>query len=182
MSGSPPWRAEEMLAVQIDRQWFVVKTKTRREEYAQDQLIRRGIDSFLPRILEAPRSGSHPSVGPLFPGYLFARIDLSTQFTRVVWTPGVRSLVAFGDVPAPVDSEVVEFLRERCGSSGIVSGLPAFHDGDLVRVKRGPLAGLVGVVEGGVSATRRVEVLMDLLRRRTRVSLPVELLEHAAAM
>ena len=33
------------------RQWYVVRSKPRREEYAQGQLVRRGVETFLPRIL-----------------------------------------------------------------------------------------------------------------------------------
>jgi transcription antitermination factor NusG len=161
--------------------WYVVRTKARRESYAQDQLARRGVHTFLPRILEPGRSASEPMVGPLFPGYLFARLRLSVQYTAVIWAPGVRSFVSFGEIPCPLDDEVVDFLRERCGTEGIVRSLPSFNDGDLVRVKYGPFGGLLGVVQGDVSARCRVRVLMDLLRRRTQVSLPVELLEHAGA-
>jgi transcriptional antiterminator RfaH len=161
-------------------QWYVVRSKPRREQYAQEQLARRGIETFLPRILEPSRWRLEPVVGPLFPGYLFAWLCLSSQYTRVVWTPGVRNLVAFGDEPTPVALEVIDFIQQRCGPEGIVRALPTFHDGDCVRVKTGPFEGLVGVVHGQVSAQRRVQVLMELLRRQTRVTVPVEMLEHAS--
>jgi transcriptional antiterminator RfaH len=160
--------------------WYVIRSKPRREEYAQDQLRRRGVLTFLPRILEPARCRLEPVVGPLFPGYLFARLCLASQFTRVIWTPGVRSLVAFGEEPTPVDPAVIQFIQERCGAAGIVQALPTFHHGDCVRVKTGPMEGLVGIVDGSVSAQRRVQVLMELLRRRTRVSVPVEMIEHAS--
>jgi len=159
-------------------EWYVVRSKPRREEYAQGQLIRRGVETFLPRIVEPLRGDGEPVVGPLFPGYLFARIELLTQYTRVIWSPGVRSFVAFGDVPAAVDAAVIEFLQARCGDEGVVQIVPTFHDGDLVRVTRGPLGGLVGVVQEHVSGQCRVRVLMELLRRRTQVSVPMQLLEH----
>jgi transcriptional antiterminator RfaH len=158
--------------------WYAVRSKPRREQYAQEQLIRRGVETFLPRILEPLRGDDDPVVGPLFPGYLFARIDLLSQYTSVIWAPGVRGFVAFGDVPAAVDPAVIEFLQERCGEEGIVRIVPTFHDGDLVRVTRGPLGGLVGVVQGQVSGQCRVRVLMELLRRHTQVSVPMRLLEH----
>jgi transcriptional antiterminator RfaH len=160
------------------REWYVVRSKPRREEYAQDQLLRRGVETFLPRILEPLRGNVDPAVGPLFPGYLFARIDLLSQYNSVIWAPGVRSFVAFGDVPASVDPAVVEFLQERCGPEGVLRIMPRFQDGDVVRVTRGPLGGLVGVVQGHVSGQCRVRVLMELLRRRTQVSVPSQLLEH----
>ena len=49
-----------------------------------------------------------------------------------------------------------------------------------MRVTRGPLGGLIGVVQGQVSGQCRVRVLMELLRRRTQVSVPSQLLEHVA--
>ena len=161
-------------------QWYVVRSKPRRETYAQEQLLRRGVETFLPRILEAGGPRMEPIVGPLFPGYLFARVDLLSQYNSVIWSPGVRNFVAFGEVPAAVDPAVVEFLRERCGAEGVVRVVRTFQDGDVVRIVRGPLGGLVGVVQGQVSGQARVRILMEMLRRRTQVSVPVQLVEHVA--
>jgi len=162
------------------REWYVVRSKPRREAYAQDQLLRRGVESFLPRILEPARGRLDATVGPLFPGYLFARIDILTQYNSVIWSPGVRSFVAFGEVPAAVDADVIGFLQTRCGAEGVVRVVRTFHDGDVVRVTHGPLGGLLGVVEGHASGQARVRVLMELLRRRTQVSVPSQLLERVA--
>lgn len=162
------------------RQWYVVRSKPRREAYAQDQLLRRGVETFLPRILESLAPRLEPTVGPLFPGYLFARVDLLSQYNSVIWAPGVRRFVAFGEIPAAVDPAVVSFLRERCGREGVVRVVRTFQDGDVVRIVRGPLGGLIGVVQGEVSGQARVRILMELLRRRTQVSVPVQLVEHVA--
>lgn len=161
-------------------QWYVVRSKPRREAYAQEQLLRRGVETFLPRILEATGPRLEPAIGPLFPGYLFARLDLLTQYNSVIWAPGVRNFVAFGEIPAAVDPAVVEFLRERCGEEGVVRVVRTFQDGDVVRIVRGPLGGLVGIVQGEVSGQTRVRILMELLRRRTQVSVPVQIVEHVA--
>jgi transcriptional antiterminator RfaH len=130
------------------KRWYVLRSKSRREGYAQEQLLRRGVETFLPRILEPAPLRDVPVVGPLFPGYLFARIDLGAQYNSVIWSPGVRGFVAFGEVPAPVDAAVVEFLQMRCGREGVVRAERRFNDGDQVRVTHGPLTGLIGVVEG----------------------------------
>jgi len=161
-------------------EWYVVRSKPRREEFAQTQLIRRGVETFLPRIEERGRPRSTPIIAPLFPGYLFARIDLSTQYTSVIWTPGVNAMVAFGDIPAPVESGVIEFLQRRCEPHGLIAARPTFAAGDQVRVVDGPLEGLYGVVQGSASGRDRVRVLMELLRRRTQVTVPTEVLERAA--
>lgn len=156
-----------------ERKWYVVSTKLRKESFAQDQLVRRGVSTFLPRIAESQRS-ERISVGPLFPGYLFLNINLEDQFFDVVWTPGVRRFVGFGALPTPLEPEVVDFLMERSGPEGVIRIGRSFAPGELVRVRRGPFEGLIGIVEAAVPARGRVRVLMELLRRQT----PVELAEH----
>src|SRR6266852_6095119 len=89
-----------------ERQWYVVRAKARKEDYAVQELERRGVAVFMPRILEWGRD----EVAPLFPGYLFVHIVLIEQYYRVVWTPGVRSFVAFGAVPTPVQGSVIYLI------------------------------------------------------------------------
>lgn len=165
----------------IAPQWFVISTKPRREQYAQDQLARRGVETFLPRILESARVTNKAAVAPLFPGYLFVHIALEEQHFNVVWTPGVRKFIGFGALPSPLDDAVIEFLSARMGPEGVLRIAPAFKAGDVVRVKRGPLEGLVGIIENPVCGRGRVRVLMELLRRQTRVELPQQIIERISA-
>lgn len=163
------------------REWFVISSKPRREEYAQEQLARRGVETFLPRIVEPARLLDRSNIAPLFPGYLFVHIDLATQYFNVVWTPGVRKLIGFGEAPSPVDDAVVDFLRERVGAEGILRPASLLREGDMVRVRRGPLEGLVGIIEHPGGGRGRVRVLMELLRRQTRVEMPLHILERVSA-
>ena len=162
-------------------QWFVVSTKARREQFAQEQLLRRGVEIFLPRILEAPRLRDKPIVAPLFPGYLFVHIDLEEQYFDVAWTPGVRRLIGFGALPCPVDDAVIAFLHARMGQEGIVRAAPAFKQGDVVRIRQGPFEGLIGIIENQGCGRGRVRVLMELLRRQTRVEVPQHIIERVSA-
>jgi len=161
--------------------WFVISTKARREHFAQEQLQRRGVETFLPRILEPARYALKPVVAPLFPGYLLVHIDLEQQYFAVVWTPGVRKFVGFGALPCPVDDAVVEFLYARVGREGIIRAMPTFKQGDVVRIKHGPFEGLVGIIERPGSGQGRVRVLMELLRRQTRVDVPQQIIERVSA-
>jgi transcriptional antiterminator RfaH len=163
------------------RAWFVISTKARREQFAQEQLGRRGVETFLPRILEPGRLGLKPVVAPLFPGYLFVHIELEQQYFDVVWTPGVRKFVGFGALPCPLDDTVVDFLYARVGQEGILRPLPAFKPGDVVRIKYGPFEGLVGIIEHPGCGQGRVRVLMELLRRQTRVDVPQQIIERVSA-
>ena len=168
------------MAAPNSMQWFVVSTKARREQYAQDQLLRRGGETFLPRIIES-RLPVKPVVAPLFPGYVFVHIDLLEQYFDVVWTPGVRKFIGFGTLPSAVDDAVIEFLHQRLGREGVVRYAQVFKQGDKVRIKHGPLEGLIGIIEHPSSARGRVRVLMELLRRQTRVEVPQHILERVSA-
>ena len=161
--------------------WYVISTKARREQFAQEQLNRRAVETFLPRIIEPGRIGIKPVIAPLFPGYLFVRIDLDLQYFDVVWTPGVRKFVGFGALPCPVDDAVVDFLFARGGQEGILRPLPIFKEGDMVRIKHGPFEGLVGIIERPGCGQGRVRVLMELLRRQTRVDVPQQIIERVSA-
>ena len=152
-----------------DAQWFVVRTKARKEDLAVRQLEQRGVTSFLPRILEYGRD----QIAPLFPGYLFVRIRLLDQYYRVVWTPGVRSFVAFGRLPNPVAESVICLIAGSSGEGGIIRPLAPFKPGDRVQVTNGPLAGLMAVVQRPCSGRGRVQILLDFLRQGATVELPV---------
>lgn len=160
--------------------WYVVHTKVRKEQYAEWQLTRRGVVTFLPWIVRPSRVNLDDVVQPLFPGYLFARVDLEMQYWDVVWAPGVHRLVGFGEAPSSIDDEVIDFLRSRASNDGVVRMFPVFREGDRVRIKQGPLAGLVGIIERPCGGRGRVRVLMELLRRQTRVEVPERLLDHVA--
>lgn len=159
--------------------WYVVRTKHQREALAADHLARRGVTSFLPRVSEPGRTGT--AVVPLFPGYLFLQLELERQFFDVIWTPGVYKFVGFGPAPSTVGDEVIEFLQDRTGPNGVLRMRRELCPGEVVRITRGPFEGLLAIIESPGSAQGRVRVLMELLRRQTRVELPENILERTSA-
>lgn len=164
----------------MTRHWYVVSTKNKRETFAQEHLASRGVDSYLPRIMEPTRLGG-TTVAPLFPGYLFIHLDLEEQFKDVIWTPGVKKFVGFGPAPAAVDDSVIAFLDERTGPDGVLCVKRQFKKGDVVCINQGPFEGLIGVIESPGSARGRVRVLMEILRRETPVEVPEHIIERISA-
>jgi transcriptional antiterminator RfaH len=157
-----------------ERQWYVVRTKARKEDFAVQQLERRGVSVFLPRILEYGRD----QIAPLFPGYLFVHIDLVAQYYRVVWAPGVRSFIAFGAIPTPVHDAVIRLIAASAGEGGVIRPLARFKPGDRVQIRSGPLAGLVAVIEQPCSQRGRVKILLDFLRQGASIEVPVGLVDR----
>lgn len=162
--------------------WFAIHTKPRAEARAVDFLGLRGIATFLPKLLVNHRHGSRrwQAPEPLFPGYLFARFSPEPQTISVVrWTPGVKQLLWDGTQPTPVPEEVVTYLQERSAETGVIVPVPRLQPGTRVRVRRGPLEFLEGVIERPTSRNQRVRVLLYLLNTHVSVEVDAEDLETA---
>jgi len=163
------------------RRWFVVYSKPRKEGCAQFHLERRGIEVFAPKMLLPAYLERRTRLVPLFPNYLFVRIDPAEHFSTVLWTPGVsRFITSQRGSPASLDDAIVEFLLERADGDGIIVARPDLTVGTQVEVTRGPFDGLMGIITRPPDAKGRVRVLMRLLNRHAvRVDVPVHSLRAA---
>lgn len=140
-------------------------------------------DVFLPTVAERRGRARRATLGPLFPGYLFARLSVEEgDLPRIRWTPGVKKVLGDAGGPSPIDDRIVEAIRMRADRTGRVRLGLGLRKGDRVRILDGPLAGLVGVLERpAVSAIERVCVLLAVFQRPTRVELPAQAICSAGA-
>jgi len=162
--------------------WFAVHTKPRAEERAVEFLSLKGITTFLPRLLVSHRHGSRrwQAAEPLFPGYLFARcLPEPRALSAVRWTPGVKTLLWDGTQPVPVPDDVVAYLQARSADRGVIVPGPRFQPGMRVRLRRGPLEFLEGIIERPASRSQRVRVLLQLLNTQVSVEVDADDLEEA---
>lgn len=159
--------------------WYVVQTQVNGEAKAAQNLLRQGYDVYLPRYLKR-RSHARKvdfAAKPLFPRYLFVAIDMMTQRWRAIQsTPGVTRLVCNGEEPAAVPGGVLGALKAREDERGFVrmDAKPAFAPGAKVRVLAGALMDCAGLFEG-MADHDRVAILLDMLGRKVRVHLDVDL-------
>ena len=145
--------------------WYVVSAKPRREAVAEFHLRRKGFDVFYPKLDLPPYARAARRSLPLFPGYLFARVDL-TNAQEFAWTPGVNRLVGAGGVPTPLDPDIVTFLKHNTAADGSLRARPGLRRGQEVQIIDGPFEGLIAVIENPPDARGRIRVLMRLLNRR----------------
>ena len=156
-----------------DRLWYVVYSKPRREEFAQMHLCSKGLEVFFPRLaIPHGQSGQHQLI-PLFPNYLFVRLQLPEEYSYALWSPGVKTIVSFNGVPAPIGEEIIAFLRKKSVQEGIIMGHSSLTVGQEVRIAGGPLDGLLGIIQHPPDARGRVGVLMQLLSRQVKVEVPI---------
>ena len=164
-------------------QWYVVQTQPSSEDRAVGHLLRQGYDIYLPRYAKKRRHARRIDTvaAPLFPGYLFIRLDLDRMPWRSVdGTRGVIRLVRQGDRPAALPEGIVERLREREGDNGLLTpaSLLVLAPGMRLRIVGGAFDDHVGVFER-MSADSRVILMLSLLGRTVRVSLPRDAVDAA---
>ena len=153
--------------------WYLVHTKPRQEVVALLNLQRQGYECYLPqmRAERIRRRRLQSVIEPLFPRYLFVRLDSSHQgksWAPVRSTLGVSQLVRFGGCAAKVDEELVLMLRQREQASPAEA---LFRPGEVVLVAEGPFAGIEAVYQTS-DAQRRSHILIEILSRS--VSMKIE--------
>jgi transcriptional antiterminator RfaH len=155
--------------------WYVAQTQVNAEARAERNLVRQGFEVYLPRYLKR-RSHARKIekiAAPLFPRYLFVRIDMATQPWRSIQsTFGVARLVCNGQDPAPVAQKFLGSLKAREDEGGYISldQQPKFALGEKVRVLTGAFAENWGLFDG-LADRDRIAILLDFLGRKVRVSI-----------
>ena len=163
-------------------EWFVIQTKPKKEEDATSYLSAKGLDIFSPLMENFRiRNGNiSKELKPLFPGYIFGKFVLDSDYSLVRWGRGVKKVLGFGGYPAPVSEEVVEIIKRRADSSGIVSINCQFRTNDRIRIKSGPLKDLFGIFERWVSDNERVRILLSLIGYQPAVEMHYSMIEKVA--
>jgi len=159
-----------------ERRWYTVYSKPQKEEFAQSQLRSKGLEVFLPRLLLPNNGKKHKRIVPLFPNYLFTRINIhSAEYGYTIWSPGVKRLVSFNGIPAPIDSDIIDYLVKQTNTEGLIPARSNLRVGQEVRIDGGPFDGLTGIIQEPPNAKGRVKVLLRLLNRATKAEIPVQL-------
>lgn len=165
--------------------WYTVFTKPRKEDLAQEHLLRQGFTAYLPKLCQPKyRRGRWVEVvGPLFPRYLFVALRLGIHdISPIRSTLGVTGLVRFGPEPALAPNGFVESLMgaEDRARGCHVPRQALFQRGDPVTIVSGPFAGNQALFDEP-SGEGRVILLLDLLGRTNRVRLAADQIISAAA-
>jgi transcription elongation factor/antiterminator RfaH len=173
-----PFQEEDLLNMDDNqRHWYVVYSKPHKEEQAQFHLRAKGVDVFFPRLDVTRTATNRKRIIPLFPNYLFVRIKLETEAHRVMWSPGVKRIVSFGEQPVPLDGCIVDFLQRQMSTDGTIKARSRLRSGQEVEICGGPFDGLLGIIQDPPDAKGRVRVLLRLLSRRISVNIGVEFIE-----
>lgn len=130
--------------------WYAVRTRSRHEKIASQQLQTRGIETFLPVVTQTHRwSDRKKQVEvPLFSGYTFVRLAYSSneQRIQVLQTHGVAGFVGVQRTGVPIPDTQIEDIRTLLSNKVDMKTHSFLKIGQRVRVRGGALDGVQGIL------------------------------------
>jgi transcription antitermination factor NusG len=154
--------------------WYAIQVRQRAEKLAATLLTNKGYEPFLPTYAVKRQWSDRVKTfdQPLFPGYIFARLDV-TKRLPVLTTPGVIGIVGAGKNPIAVPDSEVEAIWRVVNSNTSAEPWPFLEAGETVVISSGPLQGIEGLVVQ-VKNKFRVVVSIQLLQRSIAVEVGPE--------
>ena len=156
--------------------WFLITLKPNCFRLAELNLSRQGFEIFSPKRHETSRNSKHfiSRLVPLFPGYLFVKIDsVSPSIKSLRSTRGVSNVVNFSRNYTPLPLTIVEKLRAKCDCNGIFSKSSKIQKGQKIKIERGPFATFFAKIES-VEPNQRVRLLVEFLGNNIKVDTSVK--------
>jgi transcriptional antiterminator RfaH len=138
---------EEEAASRSERRWYVLHVKPRTEKKAAWYLRRFKCFEYLPvrLVVRKVQRRKVKRELPLFPGYVFTRMDFDQRADML------RTNLVVRTIPIPRPRETIHQLRQIrrvvMAASDLKVISSTFHEGDRVRVKAGPMRGTEGYVK-----------------------------------
>ena len=146
--------------------WYAVQTRSRHEKVVAEQLCQKQIECFVPlqEVFSKWKDRRKRVQFPLFPGYLFTRVPIRESRLDIVKVPSVVRILGFNGEPLPIPDEQIQAVRTLVFSTLACDPYPYLAAGDRVRIVRGPLRGLSGLLVEKKNRYRFI-VSVDLIQR-----------------
>jgi transcription antitermination factor NusG len=127
--------------------WCAIYTRHQHEKTVSEMLEAKGFEVFLPLYDSTRKWKDRRKVlaVPLFPSYVFVRGAVERRLP-VLTTPGVHMIISRGERVATVPEDEIDAIRRTVEGNFRVEPHPFLRCGERVRVVRGSLEGVEGVL------------------------------------
>ena len=159
--------------VSAGARWYALWTRSHCERLVYDQLVTRGFHPFLPTAeVWSTRAGvRHRIHTPMFPGYLFVRHFMDK--TGYIEIRKCRGLVAIlgeqWDRLAAIPDREIDTIQAVVDARVPVLPHAYMREGQRVRITRGPLADVEGILVRQNPKQGLLVLSVDLLQRSVAV-------------
>ena len=176
-------RDEPPAAAAVVCPWYALYTRSHCEQLVYEQLVAKGFALFLPQIqVWSQRAGiRHRITVPMFPGYLFLQSQVdSATYLEIRQARGLVRILGQGwDRLAVVPEEEIQAIEAVLRSRLPLQPHPYLREGQRVRVRRGLLSGVEGILVGGKANKGRLVLSVELLHQSVAVEVDCSDVEQA---
>jgi transcriptional antiterminator RfaH len=158
--------------------WYVVYTMPHHEKKIYAQLLKEGIDAFLPlqTTLKQWRDRKRKVTEPLFRSYIFVHISMNEYF-KVLNIPGVIRYICFEGKAVMVSKTKIEALINLLNNKFELEESPTYlKKGDKVQIMAGILKGLDGELVL-FNNQKRVIIRIEEINKSLFVNVPASYLK-----
>lgn len=161
--------------------WWALYTRHQHEKTVTEMLSAKGFEVFLPLYGSVRRwkDRSKKITLPLFPCYVFVRGGLDRRL-QVVTTPGIHMILFHGERVAMIPRAEIEAIRKAVEGPFRVEPHPFLKCGERVRVIRGSLFGVEGILVRKKNIHRLV-LSVDMMAKSVAVEIDAIDVEPAPA-
>lgn len=169
----------------IQKDWYILKVQSNREDSIADALQRRiaiaGLGEYFDEIIVPTEKVSEFKAGKkrivkrkIYPGYIVVHMELNDDTWFLVReTPGIGDFTGSGGKPTPMLPHEVNKIvakQDETAPEQIKNVIP-FNQGDRVRIKEGTFENFEGDVDNIDQANGRVTIMINIFGRSTPVEL-----------
>ncbi|KAA1246435.1 UpxY family transcription antiterminator [Aquimarina sp. RZ0] len=162
--------------------WYVLYVKPRHEKKIENLLKEKQIETYLPLVKTIRKWSDRKKMieSPLFPSYLFVKIDFRKDSENVLSIRGFCTFIRFGSEFAKVqDHEIksIRLLTEMSDVKDIENSDIAIKVGEYRRVQEGALSGLDCEIIN-VNNVNKIIVRIDSIKHSIMATLPSSFLSE----
>ncbi|MDQ7045086.1 MAG: transcription termination/antitermination protein NusG [Sulfurimonas sp.] len=139
-------------------QWYSIQT------YGNDRLVRDAIFNMIEEyklqdfieevivptedVIEVKEGKKKVTERSLYSGYVFAKIDLTTNVQHMIQSlPKVSGFIGEANVPTPLSEHDINVILDRVNNRAAPKPKVFFDNGETVRIVEGPFANFTGTVD-----------------------------------
>ena len=124
-------------------------------------------------IVEFKNNKRKVTARSLYPGYVFIKIDLSTELWHLIQSlPRVGRFIGEAKKPTPLSQQDIDVILEKVNNRAAPKPKVSFHQGEFVRIIDGAFLNFTATVEEYDMEHRKLKLNISIFGRNTPIEIP----------
>jgi transcriptional antiterminator NusG len=168
---------------ELNLQWYALFVKTGEEER-----MRQYLDMLLPdenrkilipkrKLLERRQGKVYECVRTLLPGYVLIKANMDIDFYyNLKKMPNLLRILKDDQEPLSIQEHEIAVILALTSQGDVIGFSEIYKEGDAIRVTKGPLVGLEGIIESYDHRKKRIKIRLNISGLTKKVDLGAEMI------